>query len=35
MENRIMICLNKIKFKQVLYEDHTNKRMELNEEIHQ
>jgi len=29
-----MICLNKIKFKQVLYEDHINKHMELNEEIY-
>jgi hypothetical protein len=29
-----MICLNEIKFKQVLYEDHINKHMELNEEIY-
>jgi hypothetical protein len=30
-----MICLDEIKFKQVLYEDHIKKHMELNEEIHQ
>lgn len=29
-----MICLNDIKFKQVLYENHINNYMELNEEIH-
>jgi hypothetical protein len=29
-----MICLDENKFKQVLYEDHVNKHMELNEEIH-
>jgi hypothetical protein len=26
-----MICLNKIKYKQVVYEDHITKHMELNE----
>ena len=33
-----MICLNKIKFKQVLYEDHTYRQaygVELNKEIYQ
>jgi len=35
MENRLMICLDEIKFKKFLYEDHINKHMELNEEIHQ
>jgi hypothetical protein len=34
MENGLMICLNDIKFKQVLYEDHINKHMKFNEEIH-
>jgi hypothetical protein len=35
MKNDLMICLNEIKFKQVLYKDHIIKHMELNEEIHQ
>jgi len=35
MTNRLMIYLNEIKFKQVLYEDHINKHMELNKKIHQ
>jgi hypothetical protein len=35
MENRLMIYLDEIKFKKVLYEDHINKHMELNEKIHQ
>jgi len=30
-----MICLDETKFKQVLYEDHINKYMKLNEKIHQ
>jgi len=30
-----MIYLDEIKFKKVLYEDHINKHMELNEKIHQ
>ena len=34
MENILMIFLDEIKFKQVLYEDHINKHIKLNEEIH-
>jgi hypothetical protein len=34
MKNKLMICLDKIKFKHVLYVDLINKHMELNEEIH-
>ena len=30
MKNRLMVCLNEIKFKQVLYKDHINKHMEFN-----
>jgi hypothetical protein len=29
-----MMCLNEIKFKEVLNEDHINKNIELNEKIH-
>jgi hypothetical protein len=35
MESGLTICLDDIKFKQVLYEDQINKHMEMNEEIHQ
>jgi len=31
MKNELMICLDETKFKQVLYEDHINKYMKLNE----
>ena len=30
-----MICFENIKFKQVLYENHINKYVDLNEQIHQ
>jgi len=35
MKNELIIYLDEIKFKYILYEDHINRHMKLNEEIHQ
>jgi hypothetical protein len=35
MKNGLMIWLDEIEFKQILYEDYINKHMELNKEVHQ